>query len=545
MTKQHTYLGAGRDNPRASILRAVLAALAALLVLALPLAPPAKAQLSGLDTEAAGFPDWYQDSNGLKLTGVEAAAEPGAPAGPPETIYWSAVAEMPVGSGGSASLNMDLIGYYANDVTVAGDEITAATIKVNVRGLTPGQVYTITHPYGAKTIMADPQGRIVEVLEETGCDPHVVEAGDPCDFAAALGTSIGPFLVWNPAVGPAAPDGSIGDPDVAHEVIGSPNNTNFFRIDGPGIGGQGVDRAETDLFGITGEVDGLAAFASLEGGTFEAAQSVTLAPSHSGASVFYTTDGSDPATSTTRAPYTGPINIAQTSTLKFVAIDANGQSPVFSERYVITPPTSLTLNASPSALPYGQTATLSGQLTSNGATLAGKTVLLEQQAAGASGFTQSGLSQTTDANGNYSFAVKPNAKTAYRVSFAGEQEGYKPSLSNAQQISMQAVASTTSLTLSKTKVDRSLRQTEIISGKVSPAHAGKRVAITIERYNATKRAYVPVSKTSRVLNAGSAYSYAYKPSLSSPLGTYKVTVKFAGDFDHKPSTATKSFRVVR
>ncbi|MDP9457153.1 MAG: hypothetical protein M3Q49_13730 [Actinomycetota bacterium] len=110
---------------------------------------------------------------------------------------------------------------------------------------------------------------------------------------------------------------------------------------------------------------------------------------------------------------------------------------------------------------------------------------------------------------------------------------------------MQAVASTTSTTLSKTTVDRSLRQSQVISGKVSPAHAGKPVAITIERYNPTTRAYVPVVKTSRVLNAGSAYSMSYKPSLSPPLGTYRVTVKFAGDFDHKPSTAIKSFRVIR
>lgn len=141
--------------------------------------------------------------------------------------------------------------------------------------------------------MADAQGRIVEVLEETGCDPHAVEAGGSCDFAEALGSSIGPFLVWNPAVAPAAPNDSIGDPDVAHEVIGSPNNTNCFRIDGPGAGGQGVDRAQTDLFGVTGEVDGLADFASNSGGTFEKAQSVTLAVSNSAAKVFYTTDGTD------------------------------------------------------------------------------------------------------------------------------------------------------------------------------------------------------------------------------------------------------------
>ncbi len=96
-----------------------------------------------------------------------------------------------------------------------------------------------------------------------------------------------------PRGGPGGSNDSIGDPDVAHEVIGSPNNTNCFRIDGPGAGGQGVDRAQTDLFGVTGEVDGLADFASNSGGTFEKAQSVTLAVSNSAAKVFYTTDGTD------------------------------------------------------------------------------------------------------------------------------------------------------------------------------------------------------------------------------------------------------------
>ncbi|MDP9486822.1 MAG: hypothetical protein M3Q49_13745 [Actinomycetota bacterium] len=139
MTKQHTYLGGQGGTPKAFMLRALLACLAALLVLTLPLAPPAKAQLSGLDTEGAGFPGWYQDSNGLKLKGVEGEVDPADPTAPPETIYWSAAASMPLGNGGSADLNMDLIGYYANDVATPGEEIIAATIKVNARGLTPGQ----------------------------------------------------------------------------------------------------------------------------------------------------------------------------------------------------------------------------------------------------------------------------------------------------------------------------------------------------------------------------------------------------------------------
>src|SRR5205085_8459837 len=49
-------------------------------------------------------------------------------------------------------------------------------------------------------------------------------------------------------------------------------------------------------------------------------QSVTLADATSGATIFYTTDGSMPTTSSAR--YTGPIAIGQTTTIKAIAVKA-------------------------------------------------------------------------------------------------------------------------------------------------------------------------------------------------------------------------------
>jgi hypothetical protein len=43
-----------------------------------------------------------------------------------------------------------------------------------------------------------------------------------------------------------------GGPD--HAVKGSPCGTNYFRIDGPNIGGPGVNSVQTDLFAVTGKV---------------------------------------------------------------------------------------------------------------------------------------------------------------------------------------------------------------------------------------------------------------------------------------------------
>ncbi|MGF7117586.1 chitobiase/beta-hexosaminidase C-terminal domain-containing protein [Methanobacterium oryzae] len=69
------------------------------------------------------------------------------------------------------------------------------------------------------------------------------------------------------------------------------------------------------------------------GGNFDNVQNITLTTDEP-ATIYYTTDGSTPTTSSTQ--YTGPININGTITLKFFAVDAAGNaSPVQSETYTI------------------------------------------------------------------------------------------------------------------------------------------------------------------------------------------------------------------
>ena len=62
------------------------------------------------------------------------------------------------------------------------------------------------------------------------------------------------------------------------------------------------------------------------GGAFVSAQSVTLTATdnYPGTSIYFTTNGSTPTSASTR--YTAPISIATTTTLKFIAIDAAGNS---------------------------------------------------------------------------------------------------------------------------------------------------------------------------------------------------------------------------
>ena len=73
------------------------------------------------------------------------------------------------------------------------------------------------------------------------------------------------------------------------------------------------------------------------GGTYSDIQAVTLTTTDiNPTTTYYTTDGSNPQTSSTRKKYTGPISISTTTTLKFYAVDAAGNpSPVYTKTYTI------------------------------------------------------------------------------------------------------------------------------------------------------------------------------------------------------------------
>ena len=153
----------------------------------------------------------------------------------------------------------DAIATFALEATFNGgnpqknDQTVFGRIRFRVEGLQPNAEYTITHPYGKDKIETDEEGEI-NYTEDIG-------AGGP--FSAALSSRIGTFLKWDPAVGPQAPAGYVGNPDVAHKIVGGYNNQNYFRIEGPGIGTGGNYSAnacpstpnciQTDLFSLAGK----------------------------------------------------------------------------------------------------------------------------------------------------------------------------------------------------------------------------------------------------------------------------------------------------
>src|SRR5207249_4109979 len=220
---------------------------------------------------ANGYPRWYLDKNGLQLGQCLDAANPADPCAivgtfpnpgqpisfpnnfPVEFFYWRTTTTISNigGVGGRALLVMSTQAGFGGATGTAADgagaQIVFARYRVRVRpnGLVPGATYTVTGPFGVQSFVASATGTINFTIDE-GCP---LGAPLPCDFTSVLPTSnAGPFLTWDPAIAPLPTAGFIGDGLIAHTIIGSPFHTNIFRIQGPNVGGPGVNVVETNEF---------------------------------------------------------------------------------------------------------------------------------------------------------------------------------------------------------------------------------------------------------------------------------------------------------
>ena len=223
----------------------------------------------GAPDPANGYPKWYIDRNGVQLAPclVTPADDPCALAGtfpnpaapivfptnfPDEFFYMRATARIDgIGGVGRADLGYALEGAFGGATGTAADgagaQIVFARFRLRVTaGLVPGATYTMTAPYGTQSFVAAATGTI-NFTSDQGC------AAAPCNFASLLtNTNVGPFVRWDATSAP--PAGFIGQPAIDHTIIGSPFNTNFFRLSGPNVGGPGVNTVQTNLFSITGRI---------------------------------------------------------------------------------------------------------------------------------------------------------------------------------------------------------------------------------------------------------------------------------------------------
>ncbi|HEX5434187.1 MAG TPA: Ig-like domain-containing protein [Candidatus Angelobacter sp.] len=222
-----------------------------------------------------GFPQWYQDSTGLVLDAClpnsaeltdgtclvtpDQLASPTNPIVfpsnfPDEFFYYNATSKMNVNSG-SALLVVALEGAFAVGPVIAGDQIVFARVRMRVDIPAPGGTYKVIYPFGEEVFPDLAPG--IKTLNFTA-DIGVA----PGDFSGAMKGKITAFLrASTTAGGPASPfvvlnggDTFIADPTVTTPITGSPFGTNVFRIEGPNIGGPGINSIETDQFTLLGRV---------------------------------------------------------------------------------------------------------------------------------------------------------------------------------------------------------------------------------------------------------------------------------------------------
>lgn len=277
----------------------ILTGIASLMVVAGVRVMPANAELKAVSpTSVAGFPTWYEDSNGLRLDLCLARSISQTPPGyclteppnpnqspsvdaedpaqsnfPDEAFWWTAEAQVQRNNI-SAILVLATEAAFLNEDPVDGDQMVFNRTRIRIQGsaLRVNTRYKITYPYGVQIFTATQKDRRkppeINITQDFAC---AVSVTTTCKFNDLLspGTSrvknpIGPWLRWpdNPTDMP--PAGYIGDPNINHTVIGSPiANTrhstrfqNFFMVEELNASGQvvGAPIAYTDLFSVSGKL---------------------------------------------------------------------------------------------------------------------------------------------------------------------------------------------------------------------------------------------------------------------------------------------------
>ena len=265
--------------PANRVLRVVVATLLALIPLlsvgVLTAAPAnAVAQVSAGIDAANGFPSWYEDASGARVVPCLDPADPNCilagftPNGPvsfpdnfPDEFFYTIADTDRIRTDGCRGgikrgdirARFALEGAFANTAPAVGDQIVFGRMRITVRGMCPG-VYTVRHPYGEAGFTVDDAGD-ARITTDIGC------AGVPCNFGSPIldnpmfgSTDVAGsgFLRWDPAAGPAAPAGYLGDATTPHPVVGGTNGNSFSIVDE-----NGADLGlSTDLFTVSGKIAG-------------------------------------------------------------------------------------------------------------------------------------------------------------------------------------------------------------------------------------------------------------------------------------------------
>jgi len=228
-----------------------------------------------------GYPNWYQDLSGytLDLCVPETQAELDAgiclilPANVPsgtvpelfpsnfsvEHFYAGASSTLATNSslagvrGGSATLFLSLEASFINGKPKAGDQVVFSRTRIRIKNLPSDGNYRVINPYGVVEFPNMKAGEAINYTDDFGVNCGIGR------FDCVLNSSMGSFLR------PINPDGTqkapialgaglyISDGVALERVQGGPFG-NKFRVEGPNIGGPGIDFIETDLFTLNGKI---------------------------------------------------------------------------------------------------------------------------------------------------------------------------------------------------------------------------------------------------------------------------------------------------
>jgi len=232
---------------------------------------------------ANGFPQWYADGTGVRLSTCLNPADPNCVVLPDATFtttkpvsfpsnfpseFFYALADseaisLPGCNGsaaGTALMRVALEGSFTGGTPAAGQQITFGRLRISATGgLCPGAQYLFVTPYGPVPFTANAAGGIARTVgtEDIGCGPV---APATCAFGDALASRIAQsFPRWDPAAAPAAPAGYLGVPGTLHPITGgtyvpagASQPVNYTEI--TDLAGNSIGR--TDKFLVSGKVAG-------------------------------------------------------------------------------------------------------------------------------------------------------------------------------------------------------------------------------------------------------------------------------------------------
>ena len=251
---------------------------------------------------------------------------------------------------------------------------------------------------------------------------------------------------------------------------------------------------------------------SPSGGTYTSVQTVSIGDATSGASIYYTTDGSTPTTASTK--YAGVITVNATETIKAIATASNhSNSAVGSAAYTINLPVAATPIFSPSGGTYTSV----------------QTVSINDATAGASVYYTTDGSTPTTASTKYTGAIAVNSTETIKAIAAATGYTNSAVASGAYTINLPAAATPT---FSPSAGTYTAVQTVSISDTTSGASVyyttdGSTPTTASTKYTGTIT--VGVTETLKAIAAATGYS-------NSAVGSAAYTINLP-----QPVTATPTF----